>query len=118
MITTDYKKIFNLDKAILDEIDPEIHQLLSFWESDKNKFTVHTSGSTGSPKEINIYKNQMIASAKNTLGYFDIKDNSTFLNCLPVKYIGGKMMLIRAILSKSKIILCKPSVNPINELNT
>ena len=118
MITTDYKEIYNLDKAVLDEIDPEIHQLLSFWESDKNKITVHTSGSTGTPKKINIYKNQMIASAKNTLGYFDIKDNSTFLNCLPMKYIGGKMMLIRAILSKSRMVLCKPSVNPINQLDT
>lgn len=118
MITTDYKEIFNLDKAVLDEIDPEIHQLLSFWESDNNKITVHTSGSTGSLKKINIYKNQMIASAKNTLGYFEIKDNSTFLNCLPVKFIGGKMMLIRAILSKSKIILYKPSVNPISKLDT
>ena len=118
MITTDYKKIFNLDKAVLDAIDPEIHKLLSFWNSREDKITVHTSGSTGNPKKINIYKNQMIASAKNTLGYFDIKDNSTFLNCLPMKYIGGKMMLIRAILSKSKILLYKPSVNPINQLDT
>ena len=117
MITTDYKEIFKLDKAVLDEIDPEIHQLLSFWESGKDKFIVHTSGSTGNPKKINIYKNQMIESAKNTLHYFDIKNNSTFLNCLPVKYIGGKMMLIRAILSESKIVLYKPSVNPINELD-
>ncbi len=118
MITTNYKEIFNLDRAVLDEIDPEINKLLSFWESGKNKITVHTSGSTGNPKKINIYKNQMIESAKNTLHYFDIKNNSTFLNCLPVKYIGGKMMLIRAILSKSKIVLYEPSVNPINELNT
>jgi O-succinylbenzoic acid--CoA ligase len=118
MINTDYKKIFNLDKAILDEIDPEIHKLLSFWKSKENKISVYTSGSTGSPKKINIYKNQMVASAKNTLGYFEIKDNSTFLSCLPLKYIGGKMILIRAILSKSKIVLCKPTVNPINELDT
>lgn len=118
MITTDYKEIFNLEKAILDEIDPEIHKLLSFWKSKENRISVFTSGSTGSPKKVNIYKNQMIASAKNTLGYFEIKDNSTFLSCLPVKYIGGKMILIRAILSKSKIVLCKPSINPINELDT
>ena len=118
MITTNYKEIFNLDKAVLDAIDPEIHKLLSFWKSREDKITVYTSGSTGNPKKINIYKNQMIASAKNTLGYFDIKDNSTFLNCLPMKYIGGKMMLIRAILSKSKMVLCKPSVNPINQLDT
>ena len=45
MITTNYKEIFNLDKVVLDEIDPEIHKLLSFWESGKDKITVHTSGS-------------------------------------------------------------------------
>ena len=117
MITTDYKEIFNLDKAVLDAIDPEIHKLLSFWKSREVKITVQTSGSTGNPKKINIYKNQIVASAKNTLDYFDIKDNSTFLSCLPLKYIGGKMMLIRAILSKSKIVLYKPSANPINDLD-
>ena len=38
MITTDYKEIFNLDKAILDEIDPELYKLLSFWKSEKIEF--------------------------------------------------------------------------------
>ena len=80
MITTDYKEIFNIDKSVLDTIDPEIHQLLSFWKSRENKITVYTSGSTGNAKKINIYKNQMIASAKNTLGYFDIKDNKKLCN--------------------------------------
>ena len=117
MITTDYKEIFNLEKAILDNIDPEIYKLLLFWKSDKENLIVLTSGSTGNPKKINISKKQMIVSAENTLQYFKIKENSTFLNCLPVKYIGGKMMLIRAILCKSKIVLFKPSVNPIKELD-
>ena len=117
MITTDYQEIFNLDKAILDSIDPEINKLLLFWKSDKENLTVLTSGSTGNPKKINISKKQMIVSAENTLQYFNINENSTFLNCLPVKYIGGKIMLIRAILSKGKIVLCKPLVNPIKELD-
>ena len=117
MITTDYQEMFNLDKAILDSIDPEIYKLLLFWKSDKENLTVLTSGSTGNPKKINISKKQMIASAENTLQYFNINENSTFLNCLPVKYIGGKIMLIRAILSKGKIVLCKPLANPIKELD-
>jgi O-succinylbenzoic acid--CoA ligase len=117
MITTDYQEIFNLDKAILDSIDPEINKLLLFWKSDKENLTVLTSGSTGNPKKINISKKQMIVSAENTLQYFNINENSTFLNCLPVKYIGGKIMLIRAILSKGKIVLCKPLANPIKELD-
>lgn len=117
MITTDYQEIFNLDKEILDNIDPEIYKLLLFWKSDKENLTVLTSGSTGNPKKINISKKQMIVSAENTLQYFNVNENSTFLNCLPVKYIGGKIMLIRAILSKGKIVLCKPLANPIKELD-
>ena len=117
MIKTDYKEIFTIGKSLLDKIDPEIYNLLSFWKSDKEKITVNTSGSTGDPKTINISKKQMIASAENTLKYFDINENSTFLNCLPVKYIGGKMMLIRAIISKAKIVLCKPLANPIKKLD-
>ena len=100
MITTDYQEIFNLDKEILDNIDPEIYKLLLFWKSDKRKITIQTSGSTGNPKKINISKKQMTISAEATLKHFNINENSTFLNCLPVKYIGGKMMLVRAILSK------------------
>ena len=117
MIKTDYKEIFTIGKSLLDKIDPEIYNLLSFWKSDKEKITVNTSGSTGDPKTINISKKQMIASAENTLKCFDINENSTFLNCLPVKYIGGKMMLIRAIISKAKIVLYKPLANPIKELD-
>ena len=117
MIITDYREIFKLDKAILDEIDPEIHKLLLFWKSDEEKITVQTSGSTGNPKKINISKKQMTISAEATLKHFNINENSTFLNCLPVKYIGGKMMLVRAILSKGKIILCKPLSIPMKVLD-
>ena len=72
MIITDYQEIFKLDKAILDEIDPEIHKLLLFWKSDEEKITVQTSGSTGNPKKINISKKQMTISAEATLKHFNI----------------------------------------------
>jgi o-succinylbenzoate---CoA ligase len=116
MLETNYKDIFKIDKKKLDQIDVEIFSLLEFWKSNKKEIKVSTSGSTGNPKKIKITRQQLINSAKATLKYFEIKENSTFLNCLPVKYIGGKMMIIRALIGKTNIILCKPSVIPFNKL--
>lgn len=117
MIETNYKDIFKIDKKKLDKIDPEIYQLLEFWKSNKNEILVNTSGSTGKPKTIKISRQQLINSSKATLKHFKLKENTTFLSCLPVKYIGGKMMIIRGIIGKVNFILCKPSVNPIKKLH-
>tara|TARA_B100001094_G_scaffold332860_1_gene406923 strand:+ start:1236 stop:2285 length:1050 start_codon:yes stop_codon:yes gene_type:complete len=117
MIETNYKDIFKIDKKKLDKIDPEIYQLLEFWKSNKNEILVNTSGSTGKPKTIKISRQQLINSSKATLKHFKLKENTTFLSCLPVKYIGGKMMIIRGIIGKVNFILCKPSVSPIKKLH-
>jgi O-succinylbenzoic acid--CoA ligase len=117
MIETNYKDIFKIDKKKLDKIDPEIYQLLKFWKSNKNEILVNTSGSTGKPKTIKISRQQLINSSKATLKHFKLKENTTFLSCLPVKYIGGKMMIIRGIIGKVNFILCKPSVSPIKKLH-
>ena len=82
MIITDYREIFKLDKAILDEVDPEIHKLLLFWKSDEQKITVQTSGSTGNPKKINISKKQMTISAEATLKHFNINKNSNLIDII------------------------------------
>ena len=38
MITTDYKEIFNLDKAILDEIDRKFYHCCHFGNQEKIEF--------------------------------------------------------------------------------
>ena len=78
---------------------------------------VNSSGSTGKPKEIKISRKQLVNSSKATLRHFKLKKNTTFLSCLPVKYIGGKMMIIRGIIGEANFVLCKPSVNPIKKLH-
>ena len=89
---------------------------MSFLEIYKNEILVSTSGSTGIPKEIKISRQQLINSSKATLDIFKLKKNSTFLNCLPVRYIGGKMMIIRGIIGKANFVLCKPSINPVKNI--
>ena len=117
IIKTNHEEIFNLSEKELNKIDPEIYSFLIFWKSKKSYITVQTSGSTGKPKNIKIRRNAIINSAKATLDYFNIKENSRFHICLPVKYIGGKMMLVRAILNKAEIILTKPEKNVAKDLN-
>ena len=117
MISTNHINIFKLKKESLDRIDEHLHPFLIEWKNKSTIVSTHTSGSTGIPKKIDIEKKHMIASAKATIDYFKLKEGNTFLICLPIKSIGGKMMLIRSLLLKGKIILIKPGKNPIENLN-
>ncbi len=117
MIKTNYKNIFNLNKEKLDSIDKDLYPFLIEWQGDSSHISTNTSGSTGIPKKISLQKTHMIVSGNASIDFFNLKTGDTFLICLPIKTIGGKMMLIRSILSKGKIIIIKPSKNPIKELD-
>ncbi len=70
---------------------------LSEWFDDSDFVTVSTSGSTGKPKPMKLKKEFMINSAKATGDFFDLKEGTTALLCLPIQYIAGKMILVRAM---------------------
>ncbi len=67
------------------------------WLSDSDFVVAHTSGSTGSPKEIHLLKADMRASARATNAFFGIDSRSLLVCPLSVDYIAGKMMLVRAM---------------------
>ena len=112
MLATNHLDIYNISKEKLDVFDTNIYPFLCEWTGKADKISTYTSGSTGKPKEISIYKKHIIASANATIDFFDLKKGNTFLICLPLSTIGGKMMLIRALISEGKIILTKPSQKP------
>jgi O-succinylbenzoic acid--CoA ligase len=87
------------------------------WLLGKDAFTIHTSGSTGEPKPIRIRREQMKQSAQRTLNALGIKPNDTALIALPVHYIAGKMMMVRALESNLRIIVVDPSSNPLEKLD-
>ena len=102
------------DKENLLSIDDsEISEFLEKWGNNELYISVKTSGSTGKPKLIQLRKSDMIASAKLTGDYFNLENAQTALLCLPVKYIAGKMMLVRAMVLGLDLISVKPSSNPI-----
>jgi len=101
------------NENLLSIDDSEIRAFLEEWGNEELSISVKTSGSTGKPKLIRLLKSDMIASAKLTGEYFNLKNAQTALLCLPVKYIAGKMMLVRAMILGLDLISVKPSSNPI-----
>ncbi|MFY0592460.1 AMP-binding protein [Roseivirga sp.] len=82
------------------------------WMSGTSIFTIQTSGSTGIPKKIEIKRAQMIASAQATIHTLRLPDGLNALLCINTDYIGGKMMLLRALLGNWHIELIEPSMDP------
>ncbi len=95
----------------------EVLQLLRDWDN-ATTYHIKTSGSTGTPKVISLSKNRMIASAERTIEYFNLDKEDRALLCLPVKYIAGKMMVVRAIIGQMDIVLIEPQSNPLVQLET
>ena len=94
------------------EFEKKVLQFLQEWFLDSKTVSVQTSGSTGIPKVFEIEKKRMLSSAKMTCDFLGLKEGDTALLCLPVQYISGKMMLVRAIERKLKIIISVPSSTP------
>ena len=101
------------NENLLSIDDSEIRDFLAEWGNKELSISVKTSGSTGKPKLIHLLKSDMIASAELTGEYFNLKNAQTALLCLPVKYIAGKMMLVRAMVLGLDLISVEPSSNPI-----
>jgi len=88
------------------------------WLNGQATFSLKTSGSTGKPKTIEISREQMLLSARQTINFFNLKPADTVLVCLNTAYIAGIMMLVRAFESGAKIIVVEPSSNPLINIST
>lgn len=88
------------------------------WEDESEHIEVHTSGSTGEPKQLFVEKSRMAASAKNTCRFLGLKEGNTALLCMPLEYIAGKMMAVRAFTWKLSLISVTPSSHPLSSLTS
>ena len=109
----DFSKNINIESLFPEnEFEEKVISFLQEWFSDSKTVSVQTSGSTGIPKVFEIEKKRMLNSAKMTCDFLGLKEGDTALLCLPVQYISGKMMLVRAIERKLKVIISVPSSAP------
>ena len=114
----DFSKNINIESLFPEnEFEEKVISFLQEWFSDSETVSVQTSGSTGIPKVFEIEKKRMLSSAKMTCDFLGLKEGDTALLCLPVQYISGKMLLVRAIERKLKVIVTVPSSKPLGFLN-
>lgn len=104
---------FNYENSLIKN---DVEAFLSEWNNDLDYVVGHTSGSTGEPKQVRLYKSEMIASALATNKYFGINNNSVLLLCLSVDYIAGKMQIVRTLVADATLICEKASSRPISKL--
>ena len=92
-----------------NDFEQSVKDFLVDWFSDSDVMIVHTSGSTGTPKEIILTKKNMRKSGNMTGKYLHLQRGNSALLAMPVTYIAGKLMLIRAIEIGLKLICIQPT---------
>ena len=95
-----------------------LNEFLSEWHNDNDRVLVHTSGSTGLPKPLWVEKRRMEASARITCRFLGLQPGDTALLCMPLDYIAGKMMVVRALTCGLRLIDVPPSGHPLADVDT
>lgn len=93
----------------------KIEEFLTEWRNESPTILVHTSGSTGQPKPMYVEKRRMEASARITCQFLGLHKGDTALLCMPLDYIAGKMMVVRALTCGLKLIVEEPSSLPLQD---
>jgi O-succinylbenzoic acid--CoA ligase len=101
----------------LPEWERDFFSFLVEWWDDSPTLAVQTSGSTGTPKTIEVEKERMMQSAITTCNALALKKGDKALLCLPVKYIAGKMMVVRALVAGLDLCPVAPSGNPLASIS-
>ncbi len=95
----------------------DLYHFLEQWFSETDSIEVHTSGSTGSPKRMLVSKQRMMQSARLTCEFLHLLPGSTTLLCMPLRYIAGKMMVVRALVAQLNLLLSPPSGHPLANIS-
>lgn len=98
-----------------EPFEQELGNFLIDWFSKEDFLEVQTSGSTGSPKKIQLKKEYMVNSALATGAFFNLNPGDSALLCLSADFIAGKMMLVRAMVLGLNLDFVAPSSNPLKE---
>lgn len=91
------------------------HALTDFaqeWHAPCPTLTVHTSGSTGTPTAMQVEKSRMVASARTTLCHLGLTAGDVALLCLPLRFIAGKMQVVRSLIGQLHLQLVAPTSQP------
>ena len=114
---THLQELESLSRTENNEALKAVYHFLTEWFSDTPTVNVQTSGSTGTPKQMAVEKARMINSACLTCDYLNLKTGDTALLCMDLKYIGAKMMVVRALVAGLKLMVRPASGHPMQFLD-
>ncbi|MCO6176149.1 AMP-binding protein [Flavobacterium sp. NRK F10] len=112
----DRDSLFQLAYSLIKEgedFEKEVGMFLLDWFDAKDYVEAQTSGTTGEPKIVRIDKQAMVNSALATGDFFELEPGNTALNCLPARFIAGKLMLVRSIILGLEMDMVSPKGNPL-----
>lgn len=91
---------------------PDLSNLILEIFNDESFISCKTSGSTGKPKVIRLEKQSLVNSACMTGTYFNLLPGHSAVSFLPMNFIAGKMMLVRAMVLGLDLSIFTPTSNP------
>jgi O-succinylbenzoic acid--CoA ligase len=101
-----------------DAFEKPVGNFIYDWFDNNSFLEIKTSGSTGAPKVIKIEKQAMVNSALATGDFFNLHAGNKALLCLPMDYIAGKMMFVRALILGLDLDFIAPTSNPLKNNTT
>lgn len=96
----------------------DLADFLEEWYGTEPTMQLHTSGSTGAPTTLHADKKAMLASAELSCRILGLKAGQQALLCLPMQYVAGKMMVVRALAAGLHLLVREPSSTPMERVFT
>lgn len=94
-----------------------MNQFIIEFFSSNTTLIQSTSGTTGAPTQFSLDRSAMVRSARQTISHFGLLPGNSALLCLPVQYIAGKMMVVRALVGGLNLIAVEPSGRPLRHFD-
>ena len=93
--------------------------LVDWFQNPASPLEFKTSGSSGTPKDISHSRESVVASAKDSLTFFGLNPGTRAVLALPIDFVAGRLMLVRAIVGRWNLEIIEPSSRPActNELD-
>ena len=93
----------------------DLWRFLAEWFDGSPTVSGQTSGSTGVPKMMPLEKSRMRHSADLTCSFLGLRPGDSALLCMPLKYVGAKMLVVRALVAGLNLVCVQPSSHPLSD---
>jgi len=97
----------------LNAFQRSIADTVAWWYTGDGPLVVTTSGSTGVPRTVTFTRDQVEESINRTAQALQLDGSASALLCIDPRYIGGKMMILRALSLGMDLVCVEPASDPL-----